>query len=157
LTVARGRDLGPGDQLEFGAEVEALGLRAMVVETLVSLHRQLPSYRSLSGCRDAYQYVKNYPGDRILSENVGAMVLAGKTPGVLEPFLWSRLVVQGGWSGAEMLEMIRARHFDLMLRMVDIPAAFDPEFSRWPNPVIEAIEKNYSPTELCLQRCRVGL
>jgi hypothetical protein len=29
LTVARGRDLGPGDQLEFGAEVEAIGLRVV--------------------------------------------------------------------------------------------------------------------------------
>jgi len=123
-----------------------LAANVLVVEALVNLHRQLPLYRSLSGCRDAYQYVKNYPGDRILSENVGAVVLARKTPGVLEPFLWSRLVVQDGWSAAEMLEMIRARHFDLILRTAGIPAAFDPVLSRWPDPVIEAIAKNYSPT-----------
>ena len=54
--------------------------------------------------------------------------------------------MQGGWSGAEMLEMIRTRHFDLILRTARIPAAFNPELSRWPDPVIEAIEKNYSPT-----------
>src|SRR5262249_2511943 len=39
----------------------------------VNLHRQLPTYRFLSGCRDAYQYVKNYPGDHFLSDNVGAV------------------------------------------------------------------------------------
>ena len=49
----------------------------------VTLNRLLPFYTSVSDCGQAYRYVKAHPGDQILSENVGAAVLAGKPPGVL--------------------------------------------------------------------------
>jgi len=45
--------------------------------------------------------------------------------------------------------MIRAQQFDLiLLNPYAIRVSFDPksDLSRWPDPVIEAIEKNYSLT-----------
>ena len=126
-----------------------LAAHVIFIVAWVNLHRQLPLYHSLSGCRDAYQYVQNHHGNRILSDNLGAVVLAGKASGVSEPFLWARQVAQGGWSSAEMVAMIRAQQFDLiLLNPYAIRVSFDPksDLSRWPDPVIEAIEKNYSLT-----------
>jgi Dolichyl-phosphate-mannose-protein mannosyltransferase len=131
----------------FAAPV-LLAAQVFFIVAWVNLHRQLPLYQSLTGCRDAYHFVQNYPGDRILTDNVGATVLAGKTPGVSEPFLWARLVIQGGWSSKEMVELIRTQQFDLILLNRLSTAAFDAEsdLSRWPDPVIEAIETNYNAT-----------
>jgi hypothetical protein len=129
------------------AKIAVLALLAILVLTnvaWVSMHRLLPQYNSVSGCRDAYQYVKNHAGDRILSENVGAVVLAGKLPGVFEPFMWARQVVGAGWSDAEVVNMIRSRQFDLILLNGEaVQTAFDPQQGRWSPSSIEAIEKNY--------------
>jgi hypothetical protein len=112
-------------------------------------YRNHPSYATFSGCRDAYQYVRNHPGDRILSENLGAVVLAGKTAIVSEPFLWTRLVVGKGWPTSKIRDQIQSQQIDLILldRQVE-QLSKDPFQERWPRDVAEAIGQNYTLTRI---------
>ena len=47
-----------------------------------------------------------------------------------------------------MVEEIRTQQFDLILLNPGSGATFDPgsDLNRWPDPVLEEIERNYSPT-----------
>jgi hypothetical protein len=98
------------------------------------------------GCRQAYEYVKNYPGERILSENPGAVVVAGKWSPVFEPFLWTREVVNKGWPDTEIVNLIRSRQIDLIV--LGSPPGSRASQVRWSNSVAEAIEQNYQPVQI---------
>ncbi len=99
--------------------------------------------RRFSGCSGAYQYVEQHASDRMLSENIGAVVLAGKEPMVLEPFLWTREVVGAGWSDAAVVSSIESRQIDLVVlnSAADQP---DDSLYRWPHEVSKAIQENYA-------------
>src|ERR1700730_13845130 len=45
------------------------------------------------GCRDAYQFVIDHRQERMLTDNTGALIVAGAAPVVFEPFLWTREVL----------------------------------------------------------------
>jgi hypothetical protein len=111
-------------------------LAAMVVVCLLTPN---PDPTNDSGCRQAYKYVKDYPGGRILSENSGAVVTAGKFSPVFEPFLWTREVVDKGWPDTEIVNLIRSRQIDLIV--LESPA--ERGTFRWPSSVADAIEQNY--------------
>jgi hypothetical protein len=90
--------------------------------------------------------VKQYPGDRVLSENVGAVVLAGKTVWVSNPFAYSQLVMRGGWPDAGLERMVRNREFDLIVTQWNYPMY--PNFmsdsgERFSSGVVKAIVENY--------------
>jgi hypothetical protein len=94
-----------------------------------------------SGCRQAYKYVKDYPGGRILSENLGAVVTAGKFSPVFASFDWTRQVVDKGWPDTEIVNLIRSRQIDLIV--LESPATRQTQQLGWPNSVEDAIEQNY--------------
>jgi hypothetical protein len=96
------------------------------------------------GCRDAYQYVRSHSGDQVLSENVGAAVLAGKSPVVFDPFVWTREVAEAGWSDDELLALIRARKLDLIVLGSEAARSKNDRYAfRWPRSVLAAIDQNY--------------
>jgi hypothetical protein len=88
----------------------------------------------------------NYPGQRVLSENPGAAVVAGKWSPVFEPFLWTREVVNNGWSDNEIVNLIRSHQIDLIL-LGSTPRSRASQ-ARWSNSVVEAIEQNYELVEM---------
>jgi hypothetical protein len=94
-----------------------------------------------SGCRQAYKYVKDYPGGRILSENPGAVVTAGKFSPVFVPFDWTIEVEDKGWPDTEIVNLIRSRQIDLIV--LGSPAGRESVRWMWPNSVEDAIEQNY--------------
>lgn len=100
------------------------------------------------GCRQAYDRVKNHPGRRILSDNLGALVMAEKPFVVFEPFQWGREVLSAGWSDADVVGMIRSRQVDLIVVDEDVETMKrDPMQDRWPPDVVDAIQQNYRRTE----------
>jgi nucleotide-binding universal stress UspA family protein len=113
-------------------------LAAMVV---VCLSTPNPDPTIDSACRRAYEYVRDYSGGRILSENPGAVVTAGKFSPVFEPFDWTREVVDKGWPDTEIVNLIRSRQIDLIV--LGSPARRQSFQGRWPNSVEDAIEQNY--------------
>jgi hypothetical protein len=113
-------------------------LAAMLV---VGLRNPNPDPTNDSGCRQAYKYVKDYPGGRILSENPGAVVTAGKFSPVFAPFDWTIEVEDKGWPDTEIVNLIRSRQIDLIV--LGSPAGRQTVQLWWPNSVEDAIEQNY--------------
>lgn len=97
------------------------------------------------GCGDLYTVVKDYPGRNILSENVGAVLLAGKPVFISNPFIYRYLVTYRGWSDAAILERVRQRQFDLLVLSGDLRDARMRGSDRWSPQVIEAMAANYRP------------
>jgi len=132
---------------------EAAGATALllvpVVLTLAILGNLRPPwfYPNQAGCPDAYAYLQQHPGRRILAENVGAVVMAGKPVQLSDPFVWIWLVRRGGWSDAELQSMIRARAFDMITMDSPVKRQMDlGDTGRWSLPVLGAIQQNYQPT-----------
>ena len=108
-----------------------------------------PGPLTLTGCRLAYQFVKSYRGQQILSENLGALVLARTPPVVFEPFLWTREVRTRGWPDARVVNLIRSREIQLIILDNDVDVMRrDPNQERWPPAVLDAIEQNYKLTRI---------
>ncbi|MBZ5566853.1 MAG: hypothetical protein LAN64_03280 [Acidobacteriia bacterium] len=115
--------------------------------------RSLPfnPYATVQDCSQAYAFVKQYPGDQVLSENVGALVLAGKTVWVSNPFVYTQLVMRGGWPDAGLERMVRARRFDLIVAQWNYPAY--PSFmrngaERFSSRAVKAIAENYRVVQM---------
>lgn len=129
---------------DFESAAAALWPAALALLVMVNLRNPRPAPFSSSGCREAYAYVKTYPGGPILSENVGAVIIAGKTPLVLDTFSWTQEVEQRGWPGSEVVDLIRARQVGLILLGSDVenlPGSATE--ARWPPSVTNAIRENY--------------
>ena len=118
---------------------------ALALMVVVGLHSPTPDpNKEFTECRQAYKYVKDYPGRAILSENSGAVVLAGKLPVVMDPFSWGQMIVHGGWPDTEIVDLIRSRQIDLVVLrfgVKDRSNIYSPD--RWPKSVVDAIEQNY--------------
>jgi len=104
-------------------------------------------------CVHAYRYVEKHPGTHILSENVGALVLANKEVIISDPFSYAQLVRHSDWSDRQLVDQIHSRYFDLIIIDGDLSQlrvrAQQPLASeyRWPPSFVEALEENYQPTE----------
>jgi hypothetical protein len=129
----------------FRTNIPALLPVALAVLLLPGVYKKLRPSPSFSGCRQAYDYVRNSPGARILSENIGAEVLAGNPPVVFEPFLWTHQVEDSGWPDAEVIQLIRSRQIGLIVLSSDAESLKKQNrvFRRWPISVLNAIEENY--------------
>ena len=101
-------------------------------------------YAEVLGCRDAYQFIAKRGGDHVLTENIGAAVLAGKFPVVFEPFLWEQEVARAGWSDSEIVNLIRTRKLSvILLGAAPNYTAHYAIFDRWPPNLLKAIDQNY--------------
>lgn len=131
------------------AAVAAVALALLV---LVGLPRHFGAPSQRADCVRAYDFVKTYPGRRILSDNIGALVLGGKQVLVSDPFVYGQLVRWGGWSDP-VQALVRSRTFDAIIlsgnigylkRKAQEPTSSD---SRWPPSLLHALEQNYRPVE----------
>ncbi len=69
-------------------------------------------------CNAAYSYIRQHPGDRIFSENLGALLLGGKTVWVLDPWAYTQYV--SSVAGPDPVEeKLRAGWFDLVVTRSD--------------------------------------
>lgn len=126
-----------------------LGCSVLAITQWINFDNDVSLRSGRAGCTDAYQFVSEHREQQILSENVGALVVAGVPPVVFEPFLWTREVVGAGWPDNEIADLIRSRRFSLILldQKVERVKA-DPSQTRWPHSVAEAIEQNYRLTRV---------
>jgi hypothetical protein len=109
----------------------------------------------LAECGLAYAFVRQHPGDRILSENVGALVLGRKPVWISNPFVYSQRVMRGGRPDAGLERMLRAREFDLIVTSRDyarMPAAPERGAERFTPGAVRAIVEHYQP--VARFRCR---
>jgi hypothetical protein len=111
----------------------AIGVAAVALFSFRSIEWNEP------GCAAAYAAVRQNPGQHVLSENVGAVVLAGKEVMVSDPFVYTQLVERAGWSDQELQERIHRHYFDLIVTGGPLYRL------RWSAPVRQAIAEHYRP------------
>jgi hypothetical protein len=101
-----------------------------------------PSTALLRDCGRAYAYVKEHVGERVLAENLGAVVLAGK-PVLVSPYLLKQLVQYSGWPDATLTSSIREDRFDAIL-LADTATSMLPQGSEaWSAEALQAIDERY--------------
>lgn len=89
-------------------------------------------------CPQAYAFVRSFPGERVLSEDVSSVLLSGKPVLVSNPFVATQLGSSVPWSQGSMETLASERYFDLIL------FGNDPHVSgRWSPALKDAVAQNY--------------
>jgi hypothetical protein len=132
----------------------ALAMLAFVAKTPRVWRHDVFAYErpgAEAGCPDFYAFVKQYPGQRILSSNVGAVLLSGKPVLVSNPFVYSQLVEHRGWEDT-IANNVRNRDYDLLALDGDMQQLRTERFG-WSPAFVDAVEKNYIKTHhfVCMQ------
>ena len=82
-----------------------------------------------AACSEAYRFIREYPEGPILSEDVSALLLAGKPVAMTDPFAYAQ--VRGvSWAKGGLEGLVASRYFDLV---VAGPTSFEPGHrpARW--------------------------
>jgi len=101
-----------------------------------------PSTAMLADCGRAYSYVKQHPGENVLAENLGAVVLAGK-PVLVSPYLLEQVVRYGSWPDAGLVSGIRGRRFDVILLADTAKNMLRRGSEAWSPAVLQAVDETY--------------
>jgi hypothetical protein len=101
-----------------------------------------PSTAMLADCGRAYAYVKRHPGERVLAENLGAVVLAGK-PVLVSPYLLNQIVLYGGWPDEALRSQVQEQEFQVVLLSDEAKQLLREGSAAWSPSVLRAIEANY--------------
>ena len=97
---------------------------------------------AVSGCADLYRQVRESSGP-VLSENVGAVVLAGQVPEVSNPFVLNQLVRHRDLPGQPLEEMVAARKFPLIVLTNDPETMMMVGSTRWWPKLVRTMDRNY--------------
>jgi hypothetical protein len=90
-------------------------------------------------CPQAYAYIRNH--HRILSENVGALLLTGKPVLLSNPFVYAQLVRHGKWPNQRVEQMLENSDADLVI--IGKPSISE---QRWSPQALAALAANYHVT-----------
>ena len=104
------------------------------------------------GCPDFYALIKDHPGQRILSSNVGAVLVAGKPVLLSNPYVYSQLMEHRGWEDS-VAAKVNQRDYDLIALDSDIEGLRANKRFGWSEAFVNAVEKNYAVTHRydCMQ------
>jgi hypothetical protein len=94
-------------------------------------------------CGALQRYLAARHGDLMLSENTGAVLLAGKTLLVTDPYGYTQLVRNGGWSAAPVDDLVRRRAVAAVVLSHDISHLRALQTDRWPASTLDALKQNY--------------
>jgi hypothetical protein len=90
-------------------------------------------------CPQAYAYIRAH--HRILSENVGALLLTGRPVLLSNPFVYTQLVRHGSWPSQPVEKMLQQSEADLVI--IGKPSISE---QRWSSPALAALAANYHLT-----------
>jgi len=123
--------------LGWAQKIWLVGVTASILITFAHYRSPFPNE---STCSPFYDYLRAQ-GDRILTDNVGALVLTGKPVLVSNPFVYAQMVSRGGWPDTEVRDRVRRKEFDaIMLRE---PIEDYARGDRFTAGTLEAIKANY--------------
>jgi hypothetical protein len=125
----------------------ALAASIMVLAVMRAIPRLDPDRPNFTGCNEAYAFVKDYHGQNMLSENVGALVLGKKPVLISDPYVYGQLVMHSGWSDRELEQLVNAQWFDLIVMSGGTAAMRSRGLEqRWPPDLLPVIDANYRIT-----------
>ena len=122
--------------LEGVRQLVPVAIVLLIAAQTVDRSRPLSFLPRESACEQVIKLIHRQPGQDILSENTGAVVLAGKTPLISNPFVYTQLVKYGGWPDNQLVNMLNTRR----IRLVLIDQA---RRQQWSKPVMDALHQNY--------------
>jgi len=100
--------------LDRGARLVVMGVVAFALSGAIGV-QWIPRHDlDLRGCQAAYDFVAHSPGQHILSEDVTAVVLAGRPVEVSDPFAYV-LTKYPGWEGGGLEGRVKDGYFDLIV------------------------------------------
>jgi hypothetical protein len=104
------------------------------------------------GCPDFYALIKDHSGRRVLSSNVGAVLVAGKPVLLSNPYVYSQLVEHRVWEDT-VAAKVNTRDFDVIALDGDIEGLRANKRFGWSEAFVDAVEKNYEVTHRydCMQ------
>jgi len=122
-------------------QVAAAGACVLMAAWSLTILPHLPPARPVPACAPVYQWVADQPSDRILSENIGLLVVDHKTVWVSNPFAYKLLAESGKAPDTPLQQRIREQWFDYIV------LADDPHVpsTRWSPAVLRAIMDSYVP------------
>jgi hypothetical protein len=94
------------------------------------------SHGVVDECAQAYAYIRDH--ERVLSENVGALVLTGRPVLLSNPFVYAQLVRSRKWPTGRVEQMLEESTADLVI--IGKPGISE---QRWSQPALAAIASNY--------------
>lgn len=97
----------------------------------------------LTQCGEAYRYIANVPGQRILSENVGALLVSRKPVLIADPFPYTQLVQNAGWPDDQLIGLIKSHYFEAIVLGGEASTLGEGEDRPWPAGVLQAIAQDY--------------
>jgi hypothetical protein len=119
---------------------------ALAFSILVSSPKLERVPANLSQCQEAYSFIKQHPGQKMLSENIGALVVGGKMVLISNPGVYRWLVNLSGWSDAALVEKVDSKYFDLIALSHELDYLLqNPHEAGWPPNVVRAMAANYKP------------
>ncbi len=128
-------------------------LSASVLVGVVAQNRpSLQPSRELVQCNDAYRFVSNSSSSRVLSENLGPLLVAGKPILISDPFAYGQFVKHGLWPDRRIEDLVNERYFDLIVMSRDPAQVRAMGSDVWPESLAGAIGQNYQVVERF--RCR---
>jgi 4-amino-4-deoxy-L-arabinose transferase-like glycosyltransferase len=119
-----------------------IGLAALTMWFALVPRYALLSEASPGGCLEAYNFLRSYSGDRILSEDVASLVLTDKPVLVSNPFVATQLGDSVAWSRGSMTALASRQYFQLIIQGAEVQG-FQPSSGRWPPAFISAVGQHY--------------
>lgn len=104
--------------------------------------RPTKAVQQIAECDKAYAAVKSRLGDRILSENITALLAAKKQVYVSDPFLYRWLVTKGGLSDTDLKDRIASHFFSGIVTDRRVEGAESSD-DRWPDSIRNSIREHY--------------
>jgi hypothetical protein len=120
---------------------------SVLVGTILQNRRNLQPTNGLTGCGPAYQYVAKSTASRVFSENLGALLMAGKPVLVSDPFVYLQATKHGKLPDRQVEKLVDERYFDLIVMSNDPLATNLQSAEVWPDSLVDAIGRNYQPVE----------
>jgi hypothetical protein len=102
----------------------------------------------VSGCTDMYRQVRESSSPLVLSENIGAVVLAGKEPVVSNPFVLTYLVRSHQLPNAPLENAVAAQAFGMIVLSIPPQAILQLGSTRWWGRLAEAMDRSYAITKI---------
>lgn len=136
LCVAAGASLKYLLDLHGIRQLIPVAIALLLAYLVVDYSRSLAFEPRNSDCERVIVLIRQQPRPYILSENTGAVVLAGKTPLVSNPFVYTQLVKYTGWPDNELINMLQRSEIPLVL--ID-----QSRRQQWSKPVMDALHQNY--------------
>jgi len=126
----------------------ALVLSTLILITIANTPlRPRKPIADLSECGQAYAAIRGDLGDRILADNIGALLLAGKGVYVSDPFAYRWLVKNAGLPDEDLRRMIAYREFSSIVIEFGVEDRETDLLDRWPDDVRQAMRENYQLKE----------